>query len=189
MSPAQPGIETVISNEDLWYLRLGARLGVYRADLTHTTVKGNVLAVPRREVAYWRARLAELKAGTLEHGPARGLLLHESVHCRQMSRWPFWLFGLRYVLSRRFRRRIEEEAYTVHLTYLGECGIPLHASHWIGLLRQLYGRAFSVRKARETFDRIAAAVRAKVPNARVVEEPAGVSRDAPWLAEGEVPSR
>ncbi len=53
----QPGIEKIICNEDLWYFRLGATLGLYRKDLTHSTIHTHVLAVPRKEVYYWRARL------------------------------------------------------------------------------------------------------------------------------------
>ena len=170
--PDDRGIERVISNEDLWYLRLGAWLGVYRRDLTHTTVRNGVLAVPRDEVGYWRERLAELKAGTLEHGRARALFVHESVHVRQMSGHCFWLWGLHYILSRRFRRRIEEEAYTVHLTYLARCGIPVEAPYWMEHFRRLYFGAFNEARARESFDRIAAAVRESVPQARIVYQAA-----------------
>jgi hypothetical protein len=184
--PAHRGIEKVVCNDDLWYLRLGTRLGWYRPELTHSTVKGGVMAVPRNELAYWQARLEELEAGTLEDGPARGMFVHESVHVRQMSRWPFWLFGLFYILSKRFRRRVEEEAYTVHLTCLAECGIPLAPLYWMDHFQQLYFGAFNEGQARETFDRIAAVVRERVPNARIEEE-AGDSEGppscAPWPAE------
>jgi len=162
------GIETVVCNEDVWFLRLGTRLGWHPQELAHSTVKTSIMAVPRKEVAYWRARLAELKAGTLEHGPARALLLHESVHSRQMRGKWFWWFGLRYILSRRFRRRIEEEGYTVHLTYLAEHGITIEAPYWIEHLERLYFGAFKGKRAGEAFDRIVAAVRQKVPDARIV---------------------
>ena len=151
--PKGPGIRTVVCNEDVWYLRLGARLGLYVRDLTHSTIETSVMAVPRREVDYWRARLAEFDAGTLEDGPAKALLLHEGVHSRQMLGRPFFLWGLRYILSRRFRRRIEEEAYTEHLVYLARCGVPLDAPYWRDHLVRLYFGAFNKRRAAETFDR------------------------------------
>jgi len=114
------------------------------------------------------------------------MFVHEAVHSRQMSRWPFWLWGLRYVLSRRFRRRIEEEAYTVHLVYLTQCGIPLVAPYWIEHFEQLYIGAFNARQARGMFERIATAVLAEVPAARIIEdaaEAADVPCFTPWLHE------
>ena len=182
------GIQTVICNDRRWYLRLGRKLGLYREDLTHSTIKDQVMAVPRAELDYWRDRVEELKAGTLEHGPARGMLLHESIHCRQMRGRNFWLWSLHYLLSKRYRRRMEEEAYTIHLTYLAQQGIPIEAPHWIGHFQDLYFGAFNERRAREAFDRIAAAIREKVPNARIpetVEHPDGVPSYAPWMDEGE----
>jgi hypothetical protein len=182
----QHEIQTVICNEELWYFRLGTWLGWYRPELTHSSVRVHVMAVPRKELGYWQARLAELKAGRLEDGPARAMFVHEAVHSRQMSRWPFWLWGLRYVLSRRFRRRIEEEAYAIHLTYLAQCGIPLEAPYWIGHFQQLYFGAFNERQARETFERIATLVSEKVPNARIAREAsdrAEVPSYTPWLRE------
>jgi len=183
---AKGGIRAVVCNEELWYFRLGARLGWYRAELTHSAVKGGLVAVPRRELAYWQARLAEWTAGTLPDGPARGMFLHESVHLEQMSRAPFWLWALRYILSKSFRRRIEEEAYTVHLTYLARCGIPLEAPYWVEHFRQLYFGAFNEEQARAAFERIAAAVRREVPGARItehVEAREGPPPYVPWLAE------
>jgi len=168
---AGPGIRTVVCNEDIWYLRAGARLGLYVRDLTHSTVETSILAVPRREVDYWRRRLAELRAGTLEDGPAKAMLLHEEVHSRQMSGRPFWLWALRYFLSKRFRRRMEEEAYTVHLVYLARCGVRLNAPYWRDLLVRLYFGAFDERRAAEAFERIAATARRQVPGAEVTEEP------------------
>jgi hypothetical protein len=186
-SPFQPGIETIICNEDLWYFRLGAKLGVYRKDLTHSTVKTTVLAVPRAEVDHWRARLEELKAGTLPDGPEKGLFLHESVHSRQMCRWPFWLWGARYILSRRFRRRMEEEAYTAHLVYLAECGVPIEAPWWTEHLVDLYFGAFDPKRAEESFARMTAVVRERVPDARIldrVEGGDGVPASLPWVKPG-----
>ena len=102
--PTSPGIRTIVCNEDVWYLRVGARLGVYVKDVTHSTINTSVLAVPRGEVDYWRARVAEMQAGTLEDGPVKALLLHEGVHSRQMfGRW-FWLWGLRQPLPPCCRR-------------------------------------------------------------------------------------
>ncbi|MHC5039953.1 MAG: hypothetical protein ACYTHM_21825 [Planctomycetota bacterium] len=180
----EPRIETIICNEDLWYLRLGYRLGVYRRDLTHSTVNTTVLAVPRKEVEYWRARLADLQAGHLEDGAVKALFIHESVHSRQMSGWPFWLWGMRYILSRRFRRRMEEEAYTVHLTYLAECGVPIEAPYWVEHLQDLYFGAFNEKRAKEAFARMVEAVRGKVPHAKIldtVEGADGVPASLPWL--------
>lgn len=182
------GIETVVCNEDLWYLRAGARLGLYRRDLTHSTVQTSIMAVPRKEVDYWRERLELLKAGRLEDGPARAMFVHESVHSRQMRGRPFWLWGLRYLLSRRFRRRIEEEAYTVHLVYLARCGVVLEAPYWTEHLQQLYFGAFDEERARETFGRIAEAVRREVPDAQIVDRVAdagGIASYTPWLTEAE----
>jgi len=186
---ATEGIQTVICNEDPWYLRVGRKLGLYRQDLTHSTIKDQVMAVPRAELDFWRARVEELKADALEDGPARGMLLHESIHCRQMRGRNFWLWSLRYLLSRRFRRRMEEEAYTIHLIYLAEQGIPIEAPYWMGHFRDLYFGAFKGRHARDAFDRIAAAIREKVPNARItesVQESDAVPTYAPWMAEGEM---
>jgi hypothetical protein len=182
----EPGIREVVCNEDLWYLRLGARLGLYKRDLTHSTVQTRIMAVPRAEVEYWRARLAEFRAGTLAPGPARGMLLHEEIHARQMHGKPFWLWGLRYVLSRRFRRRIEEEAYTAHLIHLAGCGLALEAPYWTEHFQQLYFGAFNAAQARAMFERIAAAVRKEFPAARITEtaqgDPGGPAY-LPWLAE------
>lgn len=179
----EPGIQRVVCNEDIWYLRIGARLGLYRKELTHSTIETSTMAVPRAEVAYWRACLEELEAGTLAHGPARAMLVHESVHSRQMFGRSFPLWGLRYLASKRFRRRIEEEAYTEHLVYLAGCGVALEAPYWIGHFRELYFGAFSETQARATFDRIAAVVRERVPDARISEsvENPDAPAYAPWL--------
>lgn len=170
LSTRRPGLITrVICNEDVWYLRLGKRLGVYRADLTHTMLGGGVLAVPRNEVDYWRQRLAEMRGGALADIHARALLLHEAVHARQMEGRCFWVWALRYVLSRRFRRRMEQEAYTVHLAYLALCGQVIRPAGWIEHLRTLYCGAFSGDRAKRAFDEIAQNVRRLVPGAQVAE--------------------
>jgi len=182
-TPTGPGIRTVVCNEDVWYLRVGARLGLYVKDLTHSTVETSRMAVPRREVDYWRERVAELHAETLADGPAKAMLLHEGVHSRQMLATPFWWWGLRYLLSKRFRRRIEEEAYTVHLVYLARCGVRLEAPYWCDHLVRLYFGAFNERRAAETFERIAAVVREQVPDAEIVDEmenPGGIASYEPW---------
>jgi len=160
-------IRRVVCNEDVWYLRLGRRLGVYRADLTHTMLGGGVLAVPRGEVEYWSAKLAELRAGVLEDLPARALLLHEAVHAEQMKGRSFWLWALRYVLSRRFRRRMEREAYTLQLVYLARSGAALRAAEWIQHMRTLYCGAFGGDRALRTFEEIVQTVRRLVPDARI----------------------
>jgi|GEM_PF-1966889 len=183
--PDDSAITAVVCNEDLWYFRLGSRLGLYRAELTHSAVDGGTMAVPRSELGYWRARLGELRAGGLAHGAARGLFVHDSVHARQMRGQPFWLWGLRYVLDRRFRRRIEQEAYTVHLVYLARCGLTLERSYWAGRFEKLYFGAFDESAALRLFDRIASAVRAAVPGARIVghvERSDAAPPCAPWLA-------
>ena len=183
---AAPGIRTIVCNEDLWYLRLGAWLGLYRKELTHSAVETSIMAVPRDEVDYWALRLAKYHTGELEDGPARAMFMHDGVHSRQMFGKPFWLWGLRYVFSKRFRRRIEEEAYTVHLIYLAKCGVTLEGPYWREHLCQLYFGAFNERLASETFERIAAAVRENVPGASIVESvqtPGGAASYTPWLAE------
>ncbi len=178
-----PGIETVICNEEKWYFRLGARLGVYRDDLTHSTIHTSVLAVPRKELAFWQARLEELKAGTLADGPARALFVHEAVHARQMHGKRFWWWALKYCLSRRFRRRMEEEAYTEHFVYLARIGVPVVKPYWIAHLQKIYAGAFDETRAREAVERMAARVEAEVPGAAVVEttdDPRGFEADLPW---------
>ncbi|MHC4598340.1 MAG: hypothetical protein ACYS47_04985 [Planctomycetota bacterium] len=180
----QPGIEKIICNEDKWYFRLGARLGLYRKDLTHSTIHTHVLAVPRREVAFWRAKLDAHMSGALEDGAVKGLFIHESVHARQMHGRNFWLWALRYLLFKSFRRRMEEEAYTTHLIYLAECGIPIEAPYWIEHLQDLYFGAFDERRSEGAFERMAAAVRARVPEAKIldrIENPDGVPASLPWL--------
>ena len=156
---------------------------MYVQDLTHSTVETSIMAVPRREVDYWQARVAELHAGTLEDGPSKAMLLHEAVHSRQMFGQPFWLWGLRYFLSKRFRRRIEEEAYTVHLVYLARCSVRLDAPYWRDHLVRLYFGAFDEQRAAETFERITEAVRRQVPGVEIfddLEKPGGVASYEPW---------
>lgn len=177
-------IRRVVCNEDVWFFRLGARLGLYRRELTHSAIPGGLMAVPRGEMDYWQAELARMHDGTLEHGATRALFMHDSVHVRQMSAEPFWRWGLRYLTSKRFRRRIEEEAYTVHLAYLARCGVPLAADYWVGRWTRLYFGAFDHAEARAMFGRIVAAIRAQGVNVRVVDNLADaelVRCYAPWL--------
>jgi hypothetical protein len=184
VEPEKPGIQKIICNEDPWYFRLGAKLGIYRKELTHSTIHSTILAVPRKEVEYWKARLEEHKAGKLEDGAVKGLFVHESVHSRQMAGRFFWFWAFKYMVSKAFRRRMEEEAYTKHLIYLAECGVSIEAPYWIEHLQDLYFGAFDERKAREAFDRMSSAVRESVPEARIletIEDPGGVPASLPWL--------
>ncbi|MHC4779950.1 MAG: hypothetical protein ACYTFG_15365 [Planctomycetota bacterium] len=184
VEPEKPGIQTIICNEDLWYFRLGAKLGLYRKDLTHSTIHSTILAVPRKEVEYWRDRLVEHKAGELEDGAVKGLFVHESVHSRQMDRRNFWLWALRYLLFKSFRRRMEEEAYTKHLIYLAQCNVPIEAPYWIEHLQDLYFGAFDEKRATEAFERMCEKVRAGVPEAPIhdhILDPEGTPASLPWL--------
>jgi hypothetical protein len=182
--PQQPRIEKIVCNRDVWYLWLGALVGVYPADYAHTMIRHTVLAVPRKQVNFWCARLKEFQAGALPHGVERSVFVHETVHARQMRGWPFWVWGLRYLASRRFRAAVEEEAYQAQLTYLAEQGYPIEAAPWLANLRFMYAGSFAGRRADEALARMAAAVLQKVPSARITGVP-GLA--APATAQGPRP--
>lgn len=185
VEPEKPGIQKIICNEDPWYFRLGAKLGIYRKDLTHSTIHSTILAVPKNEVGYWKARLTEHMAGELEDGAVKGLFVHESVHSRQMDGRFFWFWAFKYMVSKSFRRRMEEEAYTRHLIYLAQCRVPIEAPYWIEHLQDLYFGAFDEARAKESFERMSALVRERVPEARIletIENPDGTPASLPWLS-------